>query len=180
MAEVTGGGEVAAGSTRAFSAFSFDPLTPAEPMVADAPDVVPELRPHETDVWLSQWQIAEEEIIFEEGEEVRWALIPMDEAWTKRLFGNRRAIHLQLDTYAAATRGSDDPSWTRLVGGIARIDQVSMPRQQAVPTDHAAEEQGLQLGEAIQHQVTSLQTSRAHDGDVVGWVVRVRSRLVSE
>jgi hypothetical protein len=172
---LTGRGKATAGATRAFSGFSYSSMAPGEPATGDAPDVVPGLRPDETDVWLTQWQIAEEGINVETGEDVHWALISMDQAWAGRLLGNRRAINLQLDTYADATRGSDDPSWTQLAGRVERIDQISMLREQPGRTSEAAEEQTSGFGEAVQHEVTSLRTLRAHDGDIVGWVVRVRS-----
>lgn len=155
-------------------AFSYKSLMGKEPQVVDAEDVVPSRGPHETDVWLTQWQVAEDGLDVAFDQHVDWALVPMDQDWLGRLFAVRRTVPLQLNTYADAVRKLADASaWTLLSGRGARIDQISVRYQ---PSEDSAEP-GARLpeaGGAMQHSVPSLQKPRAHHGELVGWIARIQ------
>ncbi len=145
-----------------------------EPEVVDAEDIVPSMGPHETDVWLTQWQVAEDGLDVALDQHVDWALVPMDQGWLARLFAGRRTVPLQLDTYADAVRNRSDPSaWTLLSGRVARIDQISVRYD---PSEDSAEpgERLPEVGGAMQHSVLSLQKPRAYHGELVGWILRIR------
>ena len=138
----------------------------------DTEDVTPARESDDTDVWLTEWQVAEDGFDVELDQRVDWALIPMDQDWAARLFAGRRTVPLQRDTYAEATRDAGASDWTHLSGRVARIDQISVRYQ---PSDSPAEH-GLvpETGGAMQHSVPSLHQPRAHHGRIVGWIVRVR------
>lgn len=142
--------------------------------VIDAEDAVPAADPYEIDVWLTEWQVAEASLDVALGQHVDWALVPMDQNWLARLFAGRRTVALQLDTYADATRDVADPSaWILLSGRVVRIHQVSVRYH---PSENAAT-RGVRMpevGGAMEHSVSSLQTVRSHHGDLAGWIVRVR------
>lgn len=148
---------------------SYEPLPTTEPEVADEEDAVPAGGPHETDVWLTEWQVTEDGFDVVLDEEVDWLLVPMDQQWCARMFDGRRSVSLQRDTYAGAVGERYGHSeWTRLSGHVTRIDQVSV----RYPTDRGA---GLaEEGSAMQHTVSSVQERRSHHGSLVGWVVRIR------
>lgn len=163
-----------ASSNHEHGVFSYEPILRREVEAVDAEDTVPSKGPHETDVWLTEWQVAEDGLDVAVGQHVDWALVPMDQSWVARLFAGRRTIPLQLDTYADAKRDISDPSaFTLLSGRVARIDQISVQYQ---PSDDPAE-RGVRLpeaGGAMQHTVVSLRKPRAYHGELVGWIVRVR------
>lgn len=152
---------------------SYEPLMREETRAVDAEDVTPNRGPHETDVWLTEWQVAEDGFDVALDQCVDWTLVPMDQDWAARLFAGRRTIPLQRDTYAEATRDTRETlDWTQLAGRVARIDQISVRYQ---PSEDASEH-GLvpETGGAMQHSVRSLHKRRAHHGEIVGWIVRVQ------
>lgn len=151
---------------------SYEPLVCAD--AAWDEDVVPSRHPDETDVWCTEWQVAEDGVNVERDEHVDWDLVPMDQDWVARLFAGRRAIPVQLDTYADAGRNpSELTARTRVAGRVARIDQVSV--RYHASTDSAVRGMVPETGGALQYSVLSFRERRAHRGKVVGWVVRVRS-----
>lgn len=126
----------------------------------EAEDVVPSGSPHETDVWLTEWQVAGDGLDVAVGQHVDWALVPMDQSWVARLFAGRRTIPLQLDTYAGAERDTYDPSaFTLLSGRVARIDQISVRYQ---PSEDPAETRSAVARNrgAMRHSVLSLRKPR--------------------
>ncbi|PVE14828.1 hypothetical protein DDA93_15575, partial [Arthrobacter sp. Bz4] len=139
---------------------------PEEPELEDA---VPSQAPQETDVWQTEWQVSEDGFDVAVNEAVDWKLVPMDQEWLDRMFAGRRLVPLQRDTYAGFVGEIYSRSeWTRLAGRVTRIDQVSV----RYPTDSTT---GLtETGSAMQHNVSSVQEHRTHDGSLVGWVVRIR------
>ena len=152
------------------SSFSYYPLLSRDAEPANASDVSPQGSREETDVWLTHWQVAEEGFDIAVGADVVWALVPMDQEWAKHLFGDRRLIPLQLDTYGAATREETHPDWTRLAGRVTRIDQVStLASDEATPALEPA------IGAGSEHEVSNLRARHAPGGAIVGWIVRVRS-----
>ncbi|RJT87638.1 hypothetical protein D6T64_13625 [Cryobacterium melibiosiphilum] len=153
---------------------SYEPLVRENAEAVDDEDIVPSKHSDETDVWFTDWQVAEDGMNVELDERVDWDLVRMDLAWVARLFAGRRSIPLQLDTYADAGRGLADLSErTHLAGRVARIDQVSVRYEQS--TDPAVRGLVPEPGGAMQHRVLSFRDRRAHPGKVVGWVVRVRA-----
>ena len=152
---------------------SYESLRTEESRAVDAEDVAPNRGPRETDVWLTEWQVAEDGFDVALDQRVDWTLVPMDQDWVIRLFSGRRTVPLQRDTYAEATRDSREISdWTQLSGRVARIDQISVRYH---PSEDPAEH-GLvpETGGAVQHSVLSLRKPRAHHGQIVGWIVRVQ------
>ena len=153
---------------------SYEPLVREDVIAVDAEDIAPSRGPHETDVWLTEWQVAEDGFDVALDQHVDWALVPMDQDWLARLFAGRRTVRLQLDTYAEAVRDSREASdWTQLSGRVVRIDQISVPHH----TSEDPAERGVRVpetGGAVQHSVRSLRKPRAHHGELVGWIVRVR------
>ncbi|ANP73449.1 hypothetical protein PA27867_2501 [Cryobacterium arcticum] len=151
---------------------SYESLIRSEAQAVDAEDISPPRDSDETDVWLTEWQVAEDGFKVELDQRVDWALVPMDQDWLARLFAGRRTVPLQRDTYAEATRDLGASDWTYLSGRVARIDQISVRYQLSDdPAEH-----GLvpEPGGAMQHTVPSLHKPRAHHGRIVGWIVRVR------
>ena len=152
---------------------SYESLRREEARAVDAEDIAPNRGPQETDVWLTEWQVAEDGFDVALDQRVDWTLVPMDQDWATRLFSGRRTVPLQRDTYAEATRDSREISdWNQLSGRVARIDQISVRYH---PSEDPAEH-GLvpETGGAMQHSVPSLQKPRAHHGQIVGWIVRVQ------
>ena len=153
---------------------SYEPIDRVDVEAAEPEDIVPSQEPSDTDVWFTEWQVAEDGLDVALDQRVDWSLVPMDQNWVCRLFAGRRSIPLQLDTYADAVRDPSDPSdWTQLSGRVARIDQISVrhhpskdPEERGVPAP--------ETGGAEQHSVLSFRQSRGHHGEVVGWIVRVR------
>lgn len=141
----------------------------AKPEEAELEDAVPSQAPHETDVWLTEWQVSEDGFDVAVDEAVDWELVPMDQEWLDRMFAGRRPVSLQRDTYAGFVGEMYDRSqWTHLSGRVTRIDQVSV----RYPVDSRT---GLaETGSAMQHNVSNVQERRTHDGSLVGWVVRIR------
>ncbi|AMB58519.1 DUF6578 domain-containing protein [Microterricola viridarii] len=127
---------------------------------------------HEVDVWLREWQVSEDGLRVALGESVSWDLVPMDQEWMTRLFGERRTVPLQLDTYASATRAPDAPDWTRIRGDILAIEQVSVRYTRS--TDPSEVGSVPEPGAAVTLRVPSLWPKHPHIGSVVGWIVRVR------
>ena len=126
----------------------------------------------EVDVWLTEWQVAEDHLQVTLNETVTWKLVPMDQEWITRLFAERRAVSLQLDTYADATRGPESPDWTQVSGLVVRVDQVSVLYVRS--TDRF--ERGLvpERGKAVVHTVPSIWPKQPHHGHVSGWIIRLR------
>ena len=154
--------------------FSYEAFLRGDYEAVDAEDIAPGRGPYETDVWLTEWQVAEDGFDVAVDQRVEWALVAMDQDWVARLFAGRRAIPLQLDAYAEATRDILDPLvWTHLSGRVARIDQISVRYYRS----EVAEERGVRVAEtggAMQHSVLSLRKPRAFHGQLVGWIVRVQ------
>jgi len=157
-----------------FSWWSYEPLVAPKAEPVDPEDIVPQAGPRQTDVWLTDWQVADDGRDVAVGEQVDWSLVPMDQPWAARLFAGRRMIPLQLDTYADATLDRNNPGlWTAVSGRVIRIDQVSV---RYYPSDDPADHGSRipETGCAMQHSVPSLWKRRAHHGELVGWVVRVQ------
>jgi len=153
---------------------SHEPLVQEEARAVDAEDIPPLGGSHDTDVWLTEWQVAEDRFDVALGQHVAWALVPMDQDRLARMFAGRRAVALQRDTYADALCGTPDaPTWTHLSGRVARIDQISVRYR---PSEDPAE-RGLvpETGGAMQHSVLSVREPRAHHGTIAGWIVRIRA-----
>ncbi len=148
---------------------SYEPLTVMEPEDVDAEDPIPSIGARDVDVWLTEWQVAEDGFDVALDEEVDWELVPMDQEWLARMFENRRPVSLQRDTYAGLPGERYDASeWTRLSGRVTRIDQVSV----RYPSDRGT---GLaEVGSAMQHTVSSVQQRRSHHESLVGWILRIR------
>ncbi|QSB23003.1 DUF6578 domain-containing protein [Curtobacterium sp. 24E2] len=135
-------------------------------------DTVPALREGETDVWLTEWQIEEDGYVAAVGDEIAWALYAMDQLWVGRILKVPRNVPLQLDFSADELTEVDRASRRDLRGTILRIDQVSVrfvndpdSRGVSVPETHGGQ----------QHSVSSLSDRRPHRGEIIGWIVRVRS-----
>jgi hypothetical protein len=162
------------GSSHQHFAYSYEALLSGDDESVDVEDIAPGRGPHETDVWLTEWQVAEDGFDVAVDQRVEWALVPMDQEWLARLFAGRRAVPLQLDTYAEATRDNLDPLvWTHLSGRVARIDQISVRYYRSEVPD----ERGVgvaETGGAMQHSVLSMRQPRAFHGQLVGWIVRVQ------
>lgn len=154
---------------------SYEPLIKAELGVVDAEDVVPAPGLDETDVWLTEWQVSEDGFDVVLGEEVDWELVPMDQEWLARLFAGRRTVSLQRDTSAGLVGELyEASSWSRCVGQVTRIDQVSV--RFMASNDPAEHGTGFaEIGGAMQHTVASVQEPRGHHGSLIGWIVRIRS-----
>lgn len=154
---------------------SYAPLIPVEPVVVDAEDTVPLKGIREVDVWLTGWQVEEDGFDVVLDEQIDWSLVPMDQQWLTHLFMGRRDVPLQRDTYAGASgemHGSS--SWTQLVGRVTRVDQVSVRHPEECGPGQSGE--GLaEVGGAMQHTVLRVQKSRGHHGNLVGWIVRVKT-----
>ncbi|TFD26983.1 hypothetical protein [Cryobacterium cryoconiti] len=162
------------GSTHEHFVFSYEPLLRSDEEPVDAEDIVPSRGPHETDVWLTEWQVAEDGFDVAVDQHVDWALVPMDQNWVARLFVGRRTVSLQLDVYAEATQDLSEPLvWAHLSGHVARIDQISV---RYYPSE-VPEERGVgvaETGGAMQHSVLCLRKPRTFHGELVGWIVRVQ------
>ncbi|WP_442859257.1 DUF6578 domain-containing protein [Arthrobacter sp. CAN_A1] len=154
---------------------SYEPLRSEEPLVVEVQDADPPIGPHETDVWLTEWQVSEDRFDVALGENVDWVLVPMNQDWLAQLFAGRRPVSLQRDTCADAEQ--EDPSkpgWTELSGHVTRIDQVSIRYQQSQsPADRG--EYLPEVGGAMQHSLPRLRERRGHRGHVVGWIVRIQA-----
>ena len=157
-----------------FSWWSYEPLVAPKVEAVDPEDIVPTTGPRQTDVWLTEWQVADDGIDVAVGEQVDWNLVAMDQQWAARLFGGRRRISLELDTYADATLDVNNPVlWNAVSGRIIRIDQVSVRYHPSEdPADHGS--RVPETGGAMQHSVPSLWKRRAHHGELVGWIVRIQ------
>jgi hypothetical protein len=81
--------------------------------------------PDGTPVWLTKWQTDEVRLDVGVGDHVDWKLTPMDAPWLIRLFGDRRTVHLQLDTYAGAL--GDAQIYSSVAGRIVGIEVVRCP-----------------------------------------------------
>jgi hypothetical protein len=149
---------------------AYEPMVRREEGPVEREGVAPSPDAQEVDVWFTEWQVAEDGLDVEVGNDVDWALVPMDLDWVTRLFAGRQTIPFRFDTYGSATREPSDPDWTSLTGRVVRIDQVSTLRvsSQGSTGDVPAP------GDAMQHEVRSFTKRRTHRGDLVGWVVRVR------
>lgn len=108
---------------------SYEPLIRSEAQAVDEEDISPPRDSDETDVWLTEWQVAEDGFRVELDQQVDWALVPMDQDWLARLFAGRRTVPLQRDTYAGATREPGASDWNHVCGRVARIDQISVRYQ---------------------------------------------------
>jgi hypothetical protein len=154
-----------------FSA-SYEPLVDANASVVDAEDLAPNTGPLETDVWLTEWQVAEDGFDVAVGQRIHWTLVPMDQVWAARLCAGRRTVLLARDTYADATWDRGEAlDWTALSGHVVRIDQISVRYQ---PSENPAQRGRVpEAGSAMHHSVQSLQKPRSHHGQIVGWIVRI-------
>lgn len=153
--------------------FSFRPLVKRVQGAVSTADVVPVRGPDDTDVWLTEWQVAEDSLGVSINQQVDWVLVPMDQEWLNILFAGRKRVSFRLDTYADAVRKLGDPSWTHLSGHVIRIDQISV-RHQPLRGPAVRREAVRAVGEAMEHSVRSVQQRRPHHGSIVGWIVRVR------
>lgn len=156
--------------------FSYEPLVKKDLGAVDASDIAPGREPADTDVWLTEWQVAEDNLQVSINQQVDWALVPMDQEWLHTLFAGRRRVPLQLDTYADAVKDPSDPSlWTRLSGHVIRIDQISVRHQ---PSEKSTNTRGSrpEVEDVMEHSVQSLDQPRAHYGHIVGWIVRIRNK----
>ncbi|RMB61392.1 hypothetical protein EAX62_01670 [Tessaracoccus antarcticus] len=133
--------------------------------------VSPPLRPGEVDVWLWEWQVAEDRRQVLLGETVMWDLVPMDQDWISKLFADRRSVPLQLDTYAGHSEPADAPEWTRMSGVVQRIEHVSVRYVQ--PTDPSGTGSVPERGAAVVHTVPSIWPEQPHTGSTTGWIVRI-------
>ena len=153
---------------------TYEPIDRVDVEAVEPEDIVPSQEPRDTDVWFTEWQVAEDSLDVALDQHVDWSLVPMDQNWVSRLFAGRRTIPLQLDTYADAVRDpSDRTDRTQLSGRVARIDQISVRYHPSKDP----EERGVlvpETGGATQHSVLSFRQSRGHHGKVVGWIVRLR------
>ena len=153
---------------------TYDPIDRVNAEEVEPEDIVPSQESGDTDVWFTEWQVAEDGLDLALDQHVDWSLVPMDQDWISRLFAGRRAVSLQLDTYADAVRDPSDRSdRTQLSGRVARIDQISVRYHPSKDP----EERGVRVpetGGAMQHSVLSFHQSRGHHGKVVGWIVRLR------
>ena len=102
---------------------SYESLRTEESRAVDAEDVAPNRGPRETDVWLTEWQVAEDGFDVALDQRVDWTLVPMDQDWVIRLFSGRRTVPLQRDTYAEATRDSREIS-TGLNFAVAWLESI--------------------------------------------------------
>ncbi len=144
-----------------------------EHAIAEPADTVPPPGPHDLDVWITEWQVAEDRTEISLGEQVEWMLVPMDQDWIDRLFADRRHIQWQVDTYADVGRDPSDPrEYVALTGRVSRIDQISVRYVQS--EDPAVRGWVPVTGGATEHSVLSFGTPRAHHGRLVGWIVRVQ------
>jgi len=153
---------------------SYEPIDQVDVEAVEPEDIVPSPETRDTDVWFTEWQVAEDGLDVALDQRVDWSLVPMDQNWASRLFAGRRTIPLQLDTYADAVRDPSDRSeWTQVSGRVARIDQISVRYHPSKDP----EERGVLVPEtagAMQHSVRSFRQTRSHHGKIVGWIVRVR------
>lgn len=146
------------------------PRTPTPAVPPD--DTVPALMGGESDVWLAEWQIEEDGYVVAVGDEIAWALSAMDQPWIDLVLKARRTVPLQLDFSADELTEVDRATRRDLRGIIVRIDQVS------VRFVNDPDGRGLSVPETNggqQHSVSSLSDRRPHHGDIIGWIVRVRS-----
>ncbi|MFK4482861.1 DUF6578 domain-containing protein [Curtobacterium sp. AB7] len=158
------------GSASGVTRPSLVPRTPTPPVPPE--DTVPALREGETDVWLTEWQIEEDGYVVAVGDEIAWALYAMDQLWVGRILKVPRNVPLQLDFSADELTEVDRATRRDLRGAIVRIDQVSVrfvndpdSRGFSVPETNGGQ----------QHSVSSLSDRRPHRGNIIGWIVRVRS-----
>lgn len=151
---------------------SYSPMVDAPERDVEPGIVSPPPSCGEVDVWLTEWQVAEDHFAVVVGETVAWKLVPMDHDWITRLFESRRTVPLQLDMYAEATRGENALDWTEINGVVVRLDQVSV---QYVQSNDPAQ-RGLfpQRGAAVVHTVSSIWPVQPHHGHLSGWIVRIR------
>lgn len=160
---------------------SYEPLhrgdAAVDAQLAPAPEVPPGITSplptvDEVDVWLTEWQVAEDHLQVVLDEIIAWDLIPMDHDWIARLFADRRTVPLELDTYAGATRDKDAADWTRLGGTVVRIDQISI---RYVPSTEPREPGVVPArGAAVVHTVASVWPMQPHHGSICGWIIRIR------
>ena len=141
----------------------------------DAEDIAPSSGPHETDVWLTEWQVTEDGFDVALDQRVDWTLVPMDQEWVTRLFSGRRTFPLPARHLRPNNADTRETSWTGLSFPVACLESISFISVRYQPSEDPAED-GLvpETGGAVQHSVPSLQRPRAHHGEIVGWIVRVR------
>ena len=150
---------------------TYEPIGRVDVEAVEPEDIVPSQEPGDTDVWFTEWQVAEDGLDVALDQHVDWSLVPMDQNWVSRLFAGRRAISLQLDTYADAIHDRSD--WTQLSGCVARIDQISVLYHPSKDPE-ACGALVPETGGAMQHSLRSFRQSRGHHGKLVGWIVRLR------
>jgi hypothetical protein len=64
--------------------FSYEPILARTVDAVDPEDIVPSRGPQETDVWLTEWQVAEDGLDVAVDQHVEWALVPMDQSGDRR------------------------------------------------------------------------------------------------
>lgn len=150
---------------------SLSPVPQIPTTTVSPEDPVPALTDGETDVWLTEWQVEEDGFDVAVGEHVTWILYESDQPWIDLILAVPRTVALQRDTYDHE-RSEDELSTRRdLRGVVTRVDQVSVRFVSSERRGYSAPEtRGGQ-----QHTVSSLSNRRPHHGDIMGWIVRVRS-----
>jgi len=137
-----------------------------QPCVVPSESIVPPLGDGERDVWLIEWQVAEDAFNVDVGEQVRWDVVDADPIRLGH-FGGRRTVTEERNTYAKQLgAGPECP----IDGIVTRIDQVS------VRYGSSANGSGQEPipGSEMQHAARTLAPRIPHEGTIVGWVVRIR------
>lgn len=135
-------------------------------VVVPPESVVPPLADGERDVWLIEWQVAEDAFDVAVDEHVEWGIVDADPSRSGH-FGGRRTVREERNTYSEDLgAGAERP----IAGTVARIDQVS------VRYGRSANSSGQEPipGSAMQHAARALAPRIPHEGTIVGWVVRIR------
>lgn len=160
------------GTPSATTAAPPTPLTPTPPVPPE--DLVPELEDGEIDVWLTEWQVEEDGFDVAVGERIEWALYEMGQPWVDRTLRASRKVPLQRTFYADELSEAERMTRREVTGVVARIDQVSA----RYTSSEDPAERGVSVPETRggeQHSVSSLSDRRPHHGDIMGWIIRIRS-----
>lgn len=162
---------VPAAAARAVFASAPDFVRPGaaqrRPSVVVPPEsIVPPLEDGERDVWLIEWQVAEDAFDVAVGERVRWDVVDADASRLDHL-GGRRLVTEERNTYSEELgAGPEQP----IAGVVTRIDQVSV---RYGPSANGSGQEPIP-GSAMQHAARALAPRIPHEGTIVGWVVRIR------
>jgi len=160
---------------RTHYAGSYEARAPRGPVVVETADTAPPAGAGDVDVWLSEWQVAEDAFVASVGETVEWVVVPADEAWVELLCAGRRPVRLDRDTYADATGRSGTMTVT---GRVSRLDQVSTAFEPTLDEEGRGQLSPVPGG-AVGHEVLSTDERRGHAGRLVGWVARLRRAAVT-